>query len=149
MDAADLAAEAAAVTVVVAEASHLAADGAVSVTAVVEVVAEVASATVVDEAVAVALPVVDAVLREVELEAAGEALVVARTYTPHITAKLALTPQQQGHCRAPSPRRCLRRPRQGRSPRHQEPDARRECLRREAHQRRRFDRSHRRRGCNP
>jgi hypothetical protein len=106
------------VTAVVVEASHLVADA----VEVVAVVAVVDSATAADEEAAVELPVDvvrPAVVAVEEQELAEERMLHFDSHT-----RPSLTSPQQGHCRAPSPRRCLRRPRQGRSPRHQELDPR-------------------------
>jgi hypothetical protein len=108
-----------AVTVEVVEASRPVAD-AVEVTVVAEVVAVVDLATAADEEAAVEPPV-DVVRPAVAVEELEE-LVVERMLHFHYHTRPSLTSPQQGHCRAPSPRRCLRRPRQGRSPCHQELD---------------------------
>jgi hypothetical protein len=128
----------AAVTVAVAADSLPVADEVASATVEVAAVVAVVLVTAVDEEAAVVRPVEDVELPAVvEVPAAAvEVPVVERTsiLSPFLSPSLIIP--QQGHCRAPSPRRCLRRSRQGGSARHQELDPRRERLRREAHQRR-------------
>jgi hypothetical protein len=141
----------AAVTVAVAADSLPAADEVASATVEVAAVVAVALATAVDEEAAVVRPVEDVELPAVVevTVAAVEVPVVERTSNLSQTLDPSLITLQQGHCRAPSPRRCLRRSRKGGSARHQELDPRRERLRREAHQRRSLHQRRSWRGFNP
>jgi hypothetical protein len=138
----------AAVTVAVAADSLPAADEVASATVVVVAVVAVALATAVDEEAVAVRPVEDVeppAVVEVTV-AAVEVPVVERTSNLSQALGPSLITLQQGHCRAPSSRRCLRCSRKGGSPSHQELDPRRERLRREAHQRRSLCQRRRRRG---
>lgn len=107
-------------TVAVAEALLPVVDAAALVVTA-EAVVEVAAA--VDEEEAAVVRLEDAELLAVEAVVV-QVHVVERTSCLSSLYRRHLIMPQQGHCRAPSPRRCLRRTRKGGPARHQEPDPR-------------------------